>query len=111
MIRQLAGQLNLYSPGGNIKNPSGFGNLGDLIGALLQAAIIIAGLGALALVIMGGVQYITSGGDKAGTESARDKITHAILGLFIVVAAYALTRIIETIFGVRIVSGINWPSP
>lgn len=111
MERLFAGQLNLYPPLQNVANPSGFGNLGDLIGALLQAAIIIAGLGALALIIMGGVQYITSGGDKAGTESARDKITHAILGLFIVVAAYALTRVIETIFGVSIVSGIKWPSP
>ena len=86
-------------------------DLGALISTMLQVFLIIAGLGAFAFLLIGGFQYITSGGEKAQAESARDKITHAIMGLVIIVAAYAGIRVIETIFGISIVSGINWPGP
>lgn len=94
-----------------IGNPTGFPDLGALISVLLQAAIIAAGLGAFAYLILSGVQFLTSGGDKIQVEAARNRITYAIIGLTIVVGAYALVRVIETIFGVSIVSGINWPGP
>jgi hypothetical protein len=84
-------------------------DLGDLMGTFIQVAIIIAGLAAFAFLLMGGFQYVTSGGEKAKAEGARDRITYAIIGLTIIVAAYAGIRVIETIFGVSIVSGIAWP--
>jgi hypothetical protein len=86
-------------------------DLGQLIGTFLQVAIIISGLGAFAYLLLGGFQYVTSGGEKAQAEAARDKITYAIIGMVIIAAAYAGIRVIETIFGVSIVSGINWPGP
>lgn len=86
-------------------------DLGQLIGTFLQVAIIISGLGAFAFLLMGGFQYVTSGGEKVQAEAARDKITYAIIGMVIIAAAYAGIRVIETIFGVSIVSGINWPGP
>lgn len=86
-------------------------DLGQLIGTFLQVAIIISGLGAFAYLLLGGFQYITSGGEKAQAEAARDKITYAIIGMVIIAAAYAGIRVIETIFGVSIVSGITWPGP
>ena len=93
----------------NAKVP--YTDLGELISTMLQVFLIIAGLGAFAFLLIGGFQYITSGGEKAQAESARDKITHAIMGLVIIVAAYAGIRVIETIFGISIVSGIKWPGP
>lgn len=86
-------------------------DLGAIISTLLQAALIIAGLGAFTFLILGGFQYVTSGGDKIQAEAARDKITYAIIGLVIIVGSYAGIRVIETLFGVSIVSGINWPGP
>ncbi len=86
-------------------------DLGRMIGVLLQVAIIISGLAAFAFLLLGGFQYVTSGGDKTQAEAARDKITYAIIGMVIIAAAYAGARVIETIFGVSIVSGIHWPGP
>lgn len=86
-------------------------DLGQLIGTLLQVAIIVSGLAAFAFLLLGGFQYVTSGGDKTQAEAARDKITYAIIGMVIIAAAYAGARVIETIFGVSIVSGIKWPGP
>ena len=47
-------------------------------------ASIAAALAAFFYLILGGFQWITSGGDKAGTEAAREKITAAFIGLAIV---------------------------
>lgn len=92
--------------------PSGevpYADVGEMVRVLMLVVIIVAGLAALAFLIIGGLQYITSGGDKLAASSARDKITFAIIGLAIVVGAYAIAKVLEVVFGVSIVSGITWP--
>jgi len=86
-----------------------FTNLGDLLASGIQLALLIAGLLVFAFLIIAGIQFISSGGDKTQAQAAKDKITAAILGLVIVIAAYAIALIIEKVFGIGIVSGINFP--
>jgi len=64
---------------------------------------IISGLIRLILVI-GGIKWIASGGDKGQTEAARNQITAALVGLVIVFAAWAILALIRTFFGVDIFS-------
>lgn len=45
-----------------------------------------------------------SGGDKAGTESARGQITAALVGLVIVFSAWAIATLVGAVFGVNILS-------
>jgi hypothetical protein len=54
-------------------------------------------------LILGGIQWITSGGDKAGMEAARNKIKHAIVGLIIVGAAWAIMILVQNFLGVTII--------
>lgn len=77
-------------------------DIGALISALASLAIIIAGVLVFLYLIWGGIQWITSGGDKAATEKAQQRITSAVIGLAIVAASWALIRIIGTFFGVDI---------
>ena len=84
-------------------------DIGDILSAALQISLVIAGLIVLLMVIMGGIQYMTSGGDKEEAQAAQKRITAALVGLVIVVSAYALAVIIEKVFGVSIVTGINLP--
>ncbi len=77
-------------------------NLGTLIGGIVGVAILIAGLLAFIYLVWGGVEWISSGGDKAGMESARNRITAAFVGLGIVVAAWAVAKLIEAFFGISI---------
>jgi hypothetical protein len=92
-----------------IKQPtvfqSGIPTIGSLISGLVGLAIIIAALLAFVYLVWGGIEWITSGGDKAGMEAARSRITNAFIGLFIVAAAWAITKLIETFFGITIISG------
>jgi len=88
------------------------GDIGMLISALVGTLLIVAALLAFFMLIMGGIQWITAGGDKAGMETARNKITHAIVGLIIVGAAWAVMILVQNFLGVSIIGGtLNFPKP
>ena len=89
----------------NIPQPTNvkIGNIGTLISALVGVLLILAALMAFFFLILGGIQWITSGGDKAGMEAARNKITHAVVGLIIVGAAWAVMILLQNFLGVTII--------
>ncbi|MBI4062646.1 hypothetical protein HY410_01875 [Candidatus Gottesmanbacteria bacterium] len=88
------------------------GELGMLLSAVVGSLLIIAALLAFFYLILGGIQWITSGGDKAGMETARNKITHAIVGLVIVGAAWAIMILVQNFLGITIIGGtLSFPTP
>jgi hypothetical protein len=87
-------------------------DVGKLISAIVGTLLILAALMAFLWLIMGGISWITSGGDKAKMEEARNKITHAIVGLIIVGAAWAVMLLVQTFLGITIIGGdVNLPKP
>jgi hypothetical protein len=87
-------------------------DIGVLISRVISVAFIIAGILTFALLVMGGIEWLTSGGDKTKTENARNRITSAIVGLAIVAASWALMKLIAYFFGVDVFEGnINIPKP
>jgi len=78
--------------------------IGTLISAIVSALLVIAALLAFLYLVLGGIQWITSGGDKSGMEAARNKITQAIVGLVIVAAAYAIMILISNFLGISLSS-------
>lgn len=101
-------------PSITINQPSNIkiSDVGQLVSAGVGTLLIIAALLAFFYLILGGIQWITSGGDKAGMEAARNKITHAIVGLIIVGAAWAIMLLVQNFLGVTIIGGtLNFPKP
>lgn len=87
--------------------PTGFVKLGGItassfISGAIRFLLVVAALVFFFMLVVGGIQWIVSGGDKAATESARKKITNALIGLAIVFAAWAIVTLIHTLFGVNI---------
>ena len=80
-------------------------NIGTLIQGAVQGALLIAALLVFAYLIWGGIQWITSGGDKGKTQEARDRITAALVGLAVVASAWAVMLIIQYFFGISVLSG------
>lgn len=74
-------------------------DIGTLINAVLSFVMVIAALLVFMYLIWGGIEWITSGGDKGKTESARNKITAAILGLVVLAASYAILLIALNFIG------------
>lgn len=92
----------------NIPNLIPFANLGELFNVLLTLAFFAAGLAFFVNLLIGGIQWISSGGDPKALESARGRLMNAFVGLIIVVAAFAIALIIETVLGIKIVSGFQF---
>ena len=80
-------------------------NLGLMIQRAIQVALILAGILVFVFLVWGGIQWILSGGDKAKTEEARNRITAALVGLAIVAAAWAIMQIVQTFLGINIEDG------
>lgn len=85
-------------------------NPGKLIGGTIGLILIISALAAFIFLIWGGVQWITSGGDKSGVESAQHKIQAALLGLFIVFAAWAIMLVAGQFLGFDL-GNLKIPTP
>ena len=71
----------------------------NIISMILGFLTIVAGLWFMIQFILGAVTWISAGGDKGKTTQAKDKITQAVVGLAIVVGAYAIAGLIGTILG------------
>lgn len=101
-------QIEIKQPEKQIK----ITDFGQLISAVVGTLLIVAALLAFLYLILGGIKWITSGGDKAGMEEARNKITHAIVGLIIVGAAWAIMTLVQNFLGVTIIGGqLEFPKP
>lgn len=85
-----------------------FSDLGKLLGNVLVLLFAFAAMLSFVFIVIGGIQWITAGGDKAAAQAARDRITAAVVGLVIVVAAFALTLIISSILGVNVFGGVDF---
>ena len=69
---------------------------------ILTAAVGLAVLALLVMLIIGGIRYMTSGGDPKASTAAQQTITYAIGGIALMVIAYLIFFIIEKFTGVQI---------
>lgn len=91
--------------------PVKINDLGFLIGAILGFLLIVAAILAFIYLILGGIQWITSGGDKSQLEAARNKITSAIVGLIVVASAWAIMALVQTFLGLNLFGAVGEALP
>jgi hypothetical protein len=92
---------SLYDPGPGFKcNADGTLEIQSVQGALVIVGnvvrILIAFAGALAVIaiVVGAIFFIISAGDPAKVRRARDIINNAVVGLVLIVGAYAVVTFI-----------------
>lgn len=74
----------------------------NIVSSAIQLILVIAALIAFIFLIIGGIRWITAGGDKEKTAVAQKTLTSALVGLVIVFAAWAIMSLIEKFFGITI---------
>lgn len=91
------------SPGVNIGEKFGFGDIKSLGEATSQLVFPIFSIAAAAVVIyflLGAFKFLSSGGDKEAAAGARQMITHAIIGFIILMFAFLMLQfILSSLFG------------
>ena len=71
---------------------------GQKVHSVLATAVdifsFVVGFISVLMIIIGGLKYITSGGDSNGVNSAKNTILYAVVGLVIVLLAQVIVRFI-----------------
>ena len=60
---------------------------------ITQIAIALAGGLAVLLILVAAIYYIISGGDPGRTKLAKDIIQNTVIGLVVIIAAYAIVSL------------------
>jgi len=110
MFNVLAQQATIDIDPGTGFTPIANITVGSILSGAIQLVLIVATLVFFFLLIIGGIRWMTAGGDKEKAGAARGQLTSALIGLAIVFAAWAIIRLIEVLFGVSIISGFEIPS-
>ena len=78
-----------------VKNDSGQStDLMNILQIIINVVLGIIGFIAVAMIIVGGVQYTTSAGDAAKVTKAKNTILYGIVGLVIALLAFAIVNFI-----------------
>ncbi len=71
----------------------------DLISSvtgILNGIIAVLGLVCVVVMIIGGVNYMTSSGDAGKVKKAKDTILYGLIGLVVCILAFALVNFVIT---------------
>jgi hypothetical protein len=69
-------------------------DLQSVIGAVIRAALTLVGAIFLVMMVYGGYNWMIDRGDSERVKIAKDTITRALIGIVIVMGAYAITNFI-----------------
>lgn len=103
-LAQGGGPLPIAEPG-EIANKPGFQSVTAVIRTVFNLVIIIAGTIFVILLLVGGIQYLTAAGNEEATGKAKRLIVDSIVGLIIVLAAWAIGTFIIGRLGFRSTTG------
>jgi cytochrome bd-type quinol oxidase subunit 2 len=78
--------------------------LGDTLNKIITLFFIVGGVAFFFMIVLGGIKWMTSGGDKEKLEGARKQITSAVVGLVVFLLIFAIINLIETLFGVNLLN-------
>lgn len=90
---------------GQLGNTFKFTSIGSLATNLWGVAFMVGALAAFGFLILGAIEWITGGGEKAKVEQARDKITQGMVGLGILAVSWALALLAQQFLGLNIFGG------
>jgi len=89
--RNTYAECNLSKDGNNSSS-----TVMDKVNAAINVVLGVLGVVAVVMIILGGIQYVTSQGDAAKAAKARNTILFSIVGLVIALLAFAIVNFVLT---------------
>lgn len=97
---------------GRLGSPTGFVSalfdFSSTISVVIGVLTVAGGLWFMVQLFMGAFAWLTSGGDKGAVEGARKRITHALIGLILVISAFVIMGLISLIFGLNLLAPADY---
>ena len=94
-------KVQAQPPSGSIENPLEAESFTQLFAGIANWVAGFVATLAVLMVIIGGLQYMISGGNEEKTKAARRTIQWALIGLIIVLMSWSLLQTLLTILGVE----------
>ena len=76
--------------------------LTEFLSSIITTITVVASLAFAIFFIIGGLKWITSGGEKTKAEESKTQMTQAAIGLIVVVVSYFIIGIISNVLGLNI---------
>lgn len=99
-------QANFFADNPNAQGP--FSTLGGAVTAILPNIIVFAGVLFFGLIIYGGFQLITLGGqynlNSEKVTKAKQMTYYAVIGFLLVISAYFILQLISTVTGINFIN-------
>lgn len=71
----------------------------SIIKTIVQVMLVVGGIVAVIMIIMGGIKFIISNGNQEKIKSARDTILYSVVGLVVTIVAFAVVSFVTTELG------------
>ena len=79
-----------------------FKSLEGLFSNLVRGLTALIGVAIFVMFVVGGFNFLFSGGDQKKLEKARGTLTNAIIGVVVIVSAYLILLTIKALTGVDV---------
>jgi TRAP-type C4-dicarboxylate transport system permease small subunit len=86
--------ITKFATGSTIDPVQGGNTLTDDITNIINAVVGVLGIVCVIVMIIGGVQYMTSSGDAGKVKTAKNTILYGLIGLIICALAFALVNFV-----------------
>ena len=83
-----------------LSQTTGSAFLRNILQGGIRLAFVIGAIIFFFMLLIGGIGWISAGGDKARLEGAQKRITHALVGLAILLSTFAIIQLVGYLFGI-----------
>lgn len=86
---QITDECNIEETG-----QQGTDKINDIIRTVIDIFSLVVGIVSVIMIIIGGLKYITSGGDSGNVTGAKNTILYAVIGLVVVALAQFIVKFV-----------------
>lgn len=104
LIQLASGRVDNQLLPASLRNMSATVFFGRLISTIVSGIIMIGGIVFFIMLLIGGIQWISAGGDKGKLQEAQERITQAGIGLLVLFSSWAVIKLIEAVTTVQILN-------
>jgi len=84
------------------QEPAKLSGIVDILGNIINLLAPAAGIAFFIMMLVGGYQFLTSGGDPKSAGAARNTLTFAVIGIILVIASWLILKLIAQVTGTNV---------
>lgn len=72
--------------------------VGDMVQTIVNTLLMVLGMIAVVMIVIGGIRYTTSNGDSSAITGAKNTILYSVIGLIVAIMSYAIVNFVISQF-------------